>query len=215
MSHTIKSDYTGIRKRVIVWYGKNGRTFPWRETTDVYRVLVAEMMLRRTTATAVVRAFSRFIQTFPTIASLAASPLEDIRECIQCLGLQTQRALHFKNMAISVKEEYNGDIISTRDTLHILPGVGRYVAAAVRNFAFGLPEPMVDGNVLHFLRRVFGVSIESPDNELAWDIMKSLGGRKQDRRLYWGIIDLVAAICLRKNPRCSRCPIEDICTFTQ
>ena len=43
-------DISNFRARIVRWFGKHGRNYPWRETDDPFRVLIAEMMLRRTKA---------------------------------------------------------------------------------------------------------------------------------------------------------------------
>ncbi len=206
---------TKIRTTVIRWFNAYGRPFPWRQTSDPYQILVAEIMLRRTTAAAVSRIYPEFMRVYPDASSLSKSSLQDIQKSVRNLGLQYQRSRHLRDMAISINKLYNGDVSAIQDDLRTLPGVGRYVAAAVRNFAFELPEPMVDGNITHFLKRVLGISLTGPHDENAWRIMQSIGGRKQDKRLYWGIIDIVSTLCLRKKPRCSDCPVDRICFFSK
>jgi len=202
-----------IRKKILRWYKTNGRIYPWRNTSSPYQILIAEMLLRRTTATAVSRVFSDFIKQYPDITVLSLAPVEEIEESIQTLGLQNQRAKHLQDAAKIIKERGEGKISGSMDQLESLPGVGRYVASAVRNFAFGIPEPMVDGNIVHILKRVLGVQLSGMTDETAWDLMKLLGGRTQNKHLYWGIIDIVATLCLRKHPRCFKCPLKKECTY--
>jgi len=202
-----------IRNKIIRWYKTNGRSYPWRETSDIYQVLIAEMMLRRTTATAVVRVYPVFMKEYPDIATLAKSNPEEIQDLVQSLGLQVQRASDLSKMAKKVVEDFGGDFSTLSDCLHTLPGVGPYVSSAVRNFALGIPDHMVDGNILHFLKRTLGVHLSGPLDKDAWLLMKRLGGRKQVKHFYWGIIDFVALICLRKSPHCSICPLSNLCVF--
>ena len=107
---------------------------------------------------------------------------------------------------------YGGKIPKSHEELLSLPGIGYYIASAVRNFAFGEPVPLVDGNVVHFLTRVFGVKFTGPSDAKAWDYTRQFGG-SHESELYWGIIDLVAAVCLRQNPRCSLCPVSMTCEW--
>ncbi|MHA2423225.1 MAG: hypothetical protein ACXAEF_00425 [Candidatus Thorarchaeota archaeon] len=202
-----------IRNKIIKWYRLNGRKFPWRESSNPYQILIAEMMLRRTTATAVMRVFPDFIRKYPDIRSLSLADENEIRNSIESLGLHIQRANHLKEMAVTVVTEYSGEITSVKNHLLSLPGVGPYVAAAVCNFAFGDSVHMVDGNITHLIQRVLGIAFSGPEDKLVWSIMKRLGGRKQNKHLYWGIIDMVALLCLRKNPRCSQCPLANHCAF--
>jgi A/G-specific adenine glycosylase len=72
---------------------------------------------------------------------------------------------------------------------------------------------MVDGNVVHLVNRVFGSNFKGAADSRAWEFMKRFGGKKQDKRLYWGIIDLVATTCLRRFPRCGQCPLNNLCEY--
>ena len=114
--------------------------------------------------------------------------------------------------ALIILKEYDGEIPNSHANLQALPGVGSYTASAVKNFAFRESVSLVDGNVIHFISRVYGIRFAGPTDIKAWEFMSRVGGQ-QDARLYWGIIDLVATICLKKNPRCSLCPLSGICDW--
>lgn len=202
------------RSRLLRWFERNGRSFPWRDTKNPYHVLVAEMLLRRTTGSAVLRVYSDFITVFPTPDALAGAQPELIANQVSTLGLQALRARHLKSMAMQLQSDHSGLVPSDYSSLQALPGVGRYIANAVLNFAFGEAEPLVDGNMLHFLARMFGLSFAGASDDKAWAFMKRLGGRGQDPKLYWAIIDLVARTCLRRSPRCDACPLASGCWWS-
>ena len=201
-----------VRKRVIHWYAQHGRNFPWRNTTDSYHILIAEMLLRRTTASAVSRVFNDFMSQFDTPKRLAQARESTIARALSSLGLQSIRAKQFRETASIIMKDYKGEIPKTQENLQSLPGVGAYIASAVRNFAYRESAPLVDGNVIHFLSRVFGIRFTGPTDTEAWEFMTRFGGQ-QDAKLYWGIIDLVATICMKRHPRCSICPLSKECVW--
>jgi A/G-specific adenine glycosylase len=201
-----------VRKRVIDWFRQNGRSFPWRTTKDPFQILVAEMLLRRTTASAVSRVFGEFITRFDTPLCLSRARESTIAKALASLGLQTVRARQFKKAFMLISKEYDCEIPRSYDVLKSLPGVGRYIATAVMNFAYDEAVPLVDGNVIHLLSRVFGTSFVGPSDTQAWDFVSQFGG-SHEPELYWGIIDLVSMVCLRKKPRCSFCPLSDVCDW--
>jgi A/G-specific adenine glycosylase len=202
-----------VRKRVINWYDQSGRDFPWRNIADPYHILIAEMLLRRTTASAVSRVFNDFISRFDTPARLARASESTIAQALTSLGLQSVRAKQLKQTATIIMKDFNGTIPKSHEALRSLPGVGVYIASAVRNFAYGEATPLVDGNVLHFISRVFGILFDGPTDKRAWDFVSKFGG-SHEPKLYWGIIDLVSITCLRRNPRCSICPMSEICEWS-
>ncbi len=200
-----------VRSRIIEWFDANGRHFSWRETDNPYRILIAEMLLRRTTAKAVSRVFDEFVSRFESVSDLANADTNEIASMIRGLGLQNMRARHLSKAAKIITDEFGGLVPRELEKLRSLPGLGRYGASAVQNFGFGLPVPMVDGNILHFFNRFFGVELSGPDDEKAWALARRLGGESHDRRLYWGIIDLVSLVCLHRRPRCESCPVQERC----
>ncbi len=204
--------YALVRKRVIDWFNQHGRDFPWRKTTDPYQVLIAEILLRRTTASAVSRVFPDFVNRFDSPLRLTTARESTIARALTSLGLQTIRAHQIKKMASVIVSDYDSKTPRSHEALMSLPGVGRYIASAVRNFAFGESIPLVDGNVVHFLSRIFDVRFAGPSDPKAWEFTKQFGGAHK-AKLYWGIIDLVASICRRRNPRCDICPQSKVCAW--
>jgi A/G-specific adenine glycosylase len=172
------------------------------------------MLLRRTTATAVARVYSKFILRFDTPDTLTRSRLSTIEKHVETLGLQKIRAQHLKKTAKKIVDDYKGEVPRNYMELSSLPGVGRYVASAVLNFAFGKPIPLVDGNVVHLISRVFDLQFNGPDDDEAWSFMESFGSDTQQSVFYWAIIDLVALVCIRSSPRCSICPLMQICSWS-
>ncbi|TXT54131.1 MAG: G/T mismatches repair enzyme [Candidatus Thorarchaeota archaeon] len=201
-----------IQSLIILWYNSAGRFFAWRNSSNPFHILIAEMMLRRTTAKAVEKVYPDFIRKYDTSAKLSSANLESITKLVSSLGLQNTRAQHLKSTAQILESDYEGIVPSEKKQLLALPGVGRYVASAVQNFAYHLPVPLVDGNVLHFLKRVFSLTFTGSDDPDAWNFM-DLFGPPHPPEFYFGIIDLVAKICLRLNPRCDECPLFHSCDY--
>jgi adenine-specific DNA glycosylase len=64
-------DVSWFRRRLMRWQETNARRFPWRETEDPYRILVAEVMLQATFAAKVVPVYEEFIGCYPTAYELS------------------------------------------------------------------------------------------------------------------------------------------------
>jgi A/G-specific adenine glycosylase len=121
-----------LRGRLLSWFACDGRTFPWREPGRTpYEVVVAEILLQRTTAAGVARAYPGFIEHFPSWTALAHAPLDCIENELRPLGLWRQKALAFQQLARSI--EGRGRIVpSKRAELEPLPGIGPYTASPLR-----------------------------------------------------------------------------------
>lgn len=116
-----------FRKEVRRWGVANRRSFPWRKTNDPYNVLIAEMLLQATTAAKVVPVYEQLIKRFPTPATLALAPVDQIEATIRSLGLPS-RARAISKMAELLVQDHGGLVPSERGKLLNLPRVGVYTA---------------------------------------------------------------------------------------
>ena len=143
-----------LSARLLRWYAKSGRKLPWRGTRDPYRIWVSEIMLQQTQVEAVIPYYRRWLKRFPTLRALAAAPLHDVLTVWEGLGYYSRaRSLH--RAAQKVTQEYGGRLPRTPEGLRVLPGIGRYTAAAIASIAFGVDAAVLDGNVKRVLARVF------------------------------------------------------------
>ena len=72
------ADGPAFRAAVLAWYDRQGRTLPFRGTSDPYLVLVSEAILQQTQVSRGGPAWETFVARFPTVQALAeASPAED------------------------------------------------------------------------------------------------------------------------------------------
>ncbi len=135
--------------RSIIWkhYEVHGRhDLPWRKTKDPYRILVSEVMLQQTQVSRVIPKYALFTERFPTVSTLARSPLRDVLVVWQGLGYN-RRAKMLHAAAVAVEERFGGVLPSTERELLLLPGVGQYTARAVCAFAFNEDVGMVETNI--------------------------------------------------------------------
>jgi A/G-specific adenine glycosylase len=188
---------------LLEWYGHNRRDLPWRHTTDPWRILVSEVMLQQTQASRVVDPYRRFLDRFPTPASMAESSTADVLSLWMGLGYNS-RVLRLRDAAtLIVRDGWPRSV----EGLRALPGVGPYTAAAVACFSFGKQVPAIDTNLRRVLSRWVGRPLDGPD--LATTATELLpDGDAVD----WNqaMMDLGASIC-RRVPECGRCPVAKWC----
>ena len=153
-----------FREALAGWFAENGRDYPWRRTREPYAILISEVMLQQTQiATVLGRGFyTRFLETFPDVESLAAAEDERLLKAWEGLGYY-RRVRMLRETARAVIAEHGGEFPTELEALMKLPGVGRYTAGALRAFAFDLPAAVVDGNVARVLSRVMDFSAPVDD----------------------------------------------------
>src|SRR5262245_32926009 len=141
---------------VLAWYDRHRRALPWRsapgEKPDAYRVWLSEIMLQQTTVRAVAPYFARFVARWPTLASLAAAPLDEVMKSWAGLGYYA-RARNLHACARTIVERHGGVFPGNAEALRPLPGIGAYTAAAIAAIAFDQRACPVDGNVERIMTR--------------------------------------------------------------
>ena len=209
--HRVDADW--FRSQVREWGKVHTRSFPWRETADPYRLLIAEVMLHRTQVRQVVPVYERFLSLYPDVAALAGASKEDLHDVMEPLGLHWRIDL-VADMADDLVNRFGGTVPSDRDALMSLPGVSDYIASAVQCFSFGIAAPLVDTNTVRVVGRVFGLEIKpsSRRNRRFRELLSSLLDRDHPADYNYALLDLAHLVCLsRRSPECELCPLEPCC----
>ncbi len=143
---------------LIKWFRAHARDLPWRRDRSPYRVWLSEMMLQQTQVDTVIPYFNRFLDRFPTLNDLAAAPIGDVLKLWEGLGYYA-RARNLHKAAQVIVNDLNGEWPRTVEGLIALPGIGRYSAGAIASLAFGVRAPVLDGNVIRVLSRLFAIGL--------------------------------------------------------
>jgi A/G-specific adenine glycosylase len=202
-----------IAADLLAWYSRARRDLPWRRSRDPYRVWVSEIMLQQTQVERVRDYFSRFVDRFPTVDSLAAAPEHDVLRLWEGLGYY-RRARQLHAAARAIVAEHGGEFPRDVAGLRGLPGVGRYTAAAIASIALGLPEPIVEANSRRVLARLAGhaAALDGPGgDEPIWAIAAALVPARDPGRFNQALMDLGALVCLPDRPLCGSCPLAAHC----
>ena len=202
-----------IRLALIQWFQKTGRDLPWRTDRSAYRVWISEIMAQQTRIDTVVPYFLRFIERFPNVTALAAAPLDDVLALWSGLGYY-RRAIHLHQAAWRIVEQLGGRIPDRVDELLQLPGIGRYTAGAIASIAFDRPAPILDGNVIRVLTRLFDLGADPKNITIAkqlWALSESLVPKTRPGVFNEGLMELGALVCTPKNPDCAPCPLRRHC----
>ena len=196
--------------RLLIWYAVNGRDLAFRQTRDPWAILVSEVMAQQTQAARAAEAWTRFMDRFPTPAALAAaSPADVIREW-RGLGYN-RRAIALRAAAIAIVEEHRGRVPDTLEALVGLPGIGPYTARAVLAIAFGRPVAALDVNIRRVVGRAFlAPTLAARDLQAAADALVPI-----DQAADWthALMDIGAAFCRPREPRCGDCPLQGGCRY--
>jgi A/G-specific adenine glycosylase len=205
---------TPFADRLISWQRDSGRhDLPWQNTRDAYRIWLSEIMLQQTQVKTVIAYYARFLDAFPNLHALAATPLERVLELWSGLGYYG-RARNLHACAQRVVEQYDGEFPRSVTELAALPGIGRSTAAAIAAFAYGVHEPILDGNVKRVLARHRGIEGFPGEKAVAdrlWSEAQMLLPARDIEVYTQALMDIGATICTRANPACAACPVSNDC----
>jgi A/G-specific adenine glycosylase len=202
-----------FRTDLLDWFDENKRSMPWRETDDPYRIWVAEIMLQQTRVDTVRDYYPRFLETFPTVESLAAADRDEVLKQWEGLGFYA-RARHLHEAAQSVVDEYDGTVPETMSAIRDLKGIGPYTAAAVLSIAYRKPHAVLDGNVTRVLSRVFAVKEDATTSSAQRhlrNLANELLATSRPGDFNQAMMELGALVCTPRTPLCDRCPLQSVC----
>lgn len=210
----VTEDPEGFRRAVVVWFEREGLDYPWRRTRDPYAVLVSEVMLQQTQiATVLGRGFySRFMERFPDVESLAAAGDDELLKAWEGLGYY-RRARFLREAARAVMARHGGNFPADAEEIRALPGVGRYTAGALLSFAFERPAAIVDGNVARVLSRLmdFHEAVDGAGLKRLWSWAEGLVDPVHPRAFNSGLMELGQTCCRPGVPDCLACPVAEWC----
>jgi A/G-specific adenine glycosylase len=170
------SQLTKLVPLLLDWFSANARDLPWRRTRDPYAIWISEIMLQQTQVKTVIPYWKRWMRELPTIKAVANASPDKIHKLWEGLGYYV-RARNLQKAARQIVEKHDGKFPDDFDDVLALPGVGRYTAGAICSIAFNQPTPILDGNVIRVLTRVFGISQnprEKKTNAQLWQLAEKL-----------------------------------------
>jgi A/G-specific adenine glycosylase len=148
-----------FREKVFAFFRENRRSFPWRETTDRYAIMVSEIMLQQTQAERVIPNYTAWIDRFPDGATLSYAPLREVLSLWSGLGYNS-RGQRLQLCARAIVERFDGIVPATPSELKTLPGIGDYTCRSIPVFADNLDAAAVDTNI----RRIIVHELALPED---------------------------------------------------
>ena len=204
---------TRFREALLHWYQDHRRALPWRENHDPYRIWISEMILQQTRIDQGLPYFERFLAAFPNVEALAAAPLDNVLKAWEGLGYYA-RARNLHRAARMIVEEHDSRIPDTMEAISTLPGIGPYTAAAVLSIAYNRDHPVVDGNVIRVLCRLFEIR-EDPRNTATkrelLRVAEHLLPEGEASDFNQAMMELGSLVCTPRNPQCPECPVGECC----
>lgn len=176
-----------FRKRVFAFYKKQGRTLPFRKTTDPYAIAVSEFMLQQTQVSRVVPKYEAWLELFPDWHMLAEASRVSVLKAWSGLGYN-RRAIYLHELAKRVTQEFQGEFPRSESDLMGIPGLGPYTRKAILVFAFNLPLAAIDTNIRRVLLASFSLPPTTTPAELQY-LAERVLPRRQSRVWHHALMD--------------------------
>ncbi|AHE67433.1 A/G-specific adenine glycosylase [Legionella oakridgensis ATCC 33761 = DSM 21215] len=203
---------------LLQWFHQYGRKdLPWQIPGNAYAVWISEIMLQQTQVRTVIPYFLRFMNTFPTLRTLACASEDQVLAQWSGLGYYS-RARNLHKTAKIICNDFHDYFPDDIETLMKLPGIGPSTAAAIASLAFNKPTAILDGNVKRVLCRYFliaGSMEQTSVTRQLWQLAKQCMPLHDCAAYTQAIMDLGATCCTIKSPNCSNCPLHTTCLAYQ
>jgi A/G-specific adenine glycosylase len=207
---------SSFSRDLLRWYEENRRSLPWRNDSDPYKIWIAETMLQQTTVQAVLPYYRAFLETFPHIECLAGATESAVLARWAGLGYY-DRARNLLKTARLICQNHDGRFPRDFQSALALPGIGLYTAGAILSIAYGLPFPVVDGNVGRVFSRYLGFdqiwdqAAARALRQLLAALIEREPARSRTADFNQGLMELGALVCTPRRPACRQCPLATGC----
>ena len=218
-------------KRLREWFKANAAELPWRPANldaprDPYAVWISETMLQQTQVSTVKDYFTRWMERFPNVETLAKADEAEVFKYWQGLGYYS-RARNILKTAKIVCDENSLDPLrsasrmtgmrkmpETRKELKALPGIGAYTAGAILSLAYHQREAILDGNLVRIFSRLYELDFlptEKNCAEIYWEYAREVADSPKAYMHNEALMELGRTVCKTKTPLCETCPLHKEC----
>lgn len=208
----MKTSFSFPSTDLISWFQEHKRDLPWRKKVSPYHIWISEVMLQQTQVSTVIDYYTRWIERFPDVTSLAQASLEEVMKMWEGLGYYSRvRALH--RAAQYIVTHHNAIFPNTREVLLAIPGIGPYTCGAILSFAFHQKAPLVDANVKRVFARFFGIEEATYSvgfDKQVWELAEAALPETAPWIHNEALMELGALVC-QKKPHCLQCPLQSTC----
>ena len=177
---------------------------------DAFQVLVSTMLSAQTKDPVTLAASLRLFAVAPDPASLARLSTSRIEKLIYPVSFYRNKAVHLKDAARMLIDEFGGQVPQTMEELLRLPGVGRKTANLTLIVACRSRDNICVDTHVHRIANRFGwVRTRTPEQteRALYDVAP---------RRWWSTINLYLVtwgqhVCKPVFPQCGRCILKDTC----
>jgi endonuclease III len=174
------------------------------------QLLVATILSAQCTDVRVNLVTKSLFMKYPDAQAFAKAKLPQLEREIQSTGFFRNKAKNIQACCQALVNEYGGQVPRDLEALVKLPGVGRKTANVVLGTAFGLATGVVVDTHVARLSYRLGLTAQTDPVKIEQDLMAVVPKTERidfsHRLIHHG-----RQICVARKPRCSVCPLADVC----
>jgi endonuclease-3 len=174
------------------------------------QLLIATILSAQCTDVRVNIVTKELFKKYPDARAFAKAKLPQLEREIQSTGFFRNKAKNIKACCQALVDQHDGQVPRDLDALVKLPGVGRKTANVVLGTAFGLATGVVVDTHVARLSFRLGLTGQTDPVKIEQDLISLLPKQEwidfSHRLIHHG-----RQICVARKPRCSICPLADVC----
>lgn len=178
-----------------------------------FELLIAVMLSAQATDVSVNKATEPLFKVANTPLKLAKLGEESLQRYLKTINLYKTKAKNILKTCGILMEQFKGQVPDNREDLMTLPGVGRKTANVVLNTAFGHSTIAVDTHIFRVANRT-GIAKGKTVLEVELKLNKYIPKKYLQDAHHWLILH-GRYICTARKPKCSICPIRDLCEYSE
>jgi len=175
------------------------------------QLLVATILSAQTTDKKVNEVTKDLFRDYPDLDAFLTLENDELEERIKQIGLYRNKSKNLILMFRQVKEKFDGEVPKTMEEIMSLAGAGRKTANVVLSNAFNVPSIAVDTHVFRVSNR-----LDLAKSENVLKVEMQLQGelpKKEWTFMHHLLIFHGRRCCTARNPKCTECPLNDICKY--
>ena len=178
---------------------------------DPWRLLVAARLSAQCTDERVNIVTKPLFERFPDAESVTKGEISEIEEIIRPCGLFRTKAKSIFDMSLIICRDFGGRVPDTMEELLSLPGVGRKIANLILGDIYGKGGIVADTHCIRICGRLGFYDTAKKDPLFTERTMEKVIPREKQSDFCHRIVLFGREYCTARAPRCSECPLRELC----
>ena len=201
-----------VRDALLGWGTRNYQSYSWRTAETPWEAMIAEVLLQRTNAKHVETYWKEVLELLPTPGAMSAVNAEQLSSIENRFGF-SRRSKTLRAIA----DYFVAHTVPLYEELIELYGVGHYTAAAFLSLHMGQRAVLVDSNISRWLARMTNQEVPEDPRRADWlfELAEQMTPDANFKAYNYAVLDFTMQVCVRRSPRCDKCPIAQDCRWFQ